>query len=309
MSHSKQHDVIPPARPPPPEIPKSPPKWPLRPGVMVHVKVNTKRNLCASRTQSPSALSYGTVSTKTPQSPTESTRTATTTICAASPQNTSYASPISAQNTSKGYTQLENNDSKCDKADNDTVAAVSLPVCDVPTVVNGNGIEIGPKLKSTPPAPPPRAAATVVLDKVSTSTSYAVQSSVDNDKALNERNVNDVTANSNPSDTVPVTDPNNTSNILNNEELINFTTSSLIERILGRLRWRRERSKNDCTNRRGLTKTNKRAVTLLRRSARWFGSGKSTNSSTGLFDRQHHHLTGITCTDGGNCFFSSSIFT
>lgn len=36
-----------------PEIPKSPPKWPLRPGVMVHVKVDTKQNLCAARAQSP----------------------------------------------------------------------------------------------------------------------------------------------------------------------------------------------------------------------------------------------------------------
>lgn len=35
------------------EAPKSPPKWPLRPGVMVHVKTDTKENLHAARTQSP----------------------------------------------------------------------------------------------------------------------------------------------------------------------------------------------------------------------------------------------------------------
>lgn len=35
------------------ETPKSPPKWPLRPGVMVHVKTDTKENLHAARTQSP----------------------------------------------------------------------------------------------------------------------------------------------------------------------------------------------------------------------------------------------------------------
>lgn len=41
----------------PPEIPKSPPKWPLRPGVMVHVRVDTKQNLCAARAQSPTVAS------------------------------------------------------------------------------------------------------------------------------------------------------------------------------------------------------------------------------------------------------------
>lgn len=35
------------------ETPRSPPKWPLRPGVMVHVKTDTKENLHAARTQSP----------------------------------------------------------------------------------------------------------------------------------------------------------------------------------------------------------------------------------------------------------------
>lgn len=91
----------------------------------------------------------------------------------------------------------------------------------------------------------------------------------------------------------------------NNDELINFTSSSLIERILGRLRWRRERTKrvdvdgetDDCGSS-IMTKSNKRAVNLIRGATGWFGSGKSTNSSTGLFDKRHQ-FSGITCSDGG----------
>ncbi|XP_037031703.1 hemicentin-2 isoform X5 [Bradysia coprophila] len=85
-----------------------------------------------------------------------------------------------------------------------------------------------------------------------------------------------------------------------NDELINFTSSSLIERILGRLRWRRERTKrNDVDGETddGMTKGNKRAVNLIRGATGWFGSGKSTNSSTGLFDKRHQ-FSGITCSDG-----------
>lgn len=90
-----------------------------------------------------------------------------------------------------------------------------------------------------------------------------------------------------------------------NDELITFTSSSLIERILGRLRWRRERTKrNDVDGETddGMTKSNKRAVNLIRGATGWFGSGKSTNSSTGLFDKRHQ-FSGITCSDGGKYFF------
>lgn len=88
----------------------------------------------------------------------------------------------------------------------------------------------------------------------------------------------------------------------NNDELINFTSSSLIERILGRLRWRRERTKRNVDGETDdgniMTKSNKRAVNLIRGATGWFGSGKSTNSSTGLFDKRHQ-FSGITCSDGG----------
>lgn len=84
-----------------------------------------------------------------------------------------------------------------------------------------------------------------------------------------------------------------------NDELINFTNSSLIERLLKRLRWRRgHETKQTNSSQNILSKSNKRAVNLLRNTG-WFGSGKSTNSSTGLFDNSRHHLSGIKCTDGG----------
>lgn len=121
-----------------------------------------------------------------------------------------------------------------------------------------------------------------------------------------------------------------------NDELINFTSSNLIERILKRLRWRRAncekingtnsiRGEDGCSggggggigqrngvgrrsirgsNTRGGNniKGNRRAVNILR-STGWFGSGKSTTSSTGLVgenQKEHHRLSGIECSDDGN---------
>lgn len=86
----------------------------------------------------------------------------------------------------------------------------------------------------------------------------------------------------------------------NNDELLRFTTSSLIERILGRLRWRREHTKQSCGNDGAniVSKHNKRAINFLR-STGWFSSNKSTNSRTGLMFDKRHHLSGISCTDGG----------
>lgn len=169
----------------PPEVPKSPPKWPLRPGVMVHVKGDTKQNLAASRSQTPSTgrpeVSPGTPS-KTPELP------------------------------------LRN----------------STPRPEVE-------------------APAPKA---------------------------EEETVEEI-----------------------NDELINFTNSGFIERILRRLRWRREghgvrRSPpilaQSSSAQGGVQK---KAANLLR-AAGWFGSGKSTASSLGLFDSRHRP-SGIKYTDGG----------
>lgn len=107
-----------------------------------------------------------------------------------------------------------------------------------------------------------------------------------------------------------IEDHNGSTAANNNDELINFTSSSLIERILGRLRWRRERTKQnvDVETDGGniMTKSNKRAVNLIRGATGWFGSGKSTNSSTGLFDKRHR-FSGITCSDGGKYIYLNMI--
>ncbi|XP_055703742.1 hemicentin-2 isoform X8 [Phlebotomus papatasi] len=168
----------------PPEVPKSPPKWPLRPGVMVHIKGDTKQNLAASRSQTPSTgrpeVSPGTPS-KTPELP------------------------------------LRN----------------STPRPEVE-------------------APAPKA---------------------------EEETVEEI-----------------------NDELINFTNSGLIERILRRLRWRREghgvrRSPPILAQGSSVQGgVQKKAANLLR-AAGWFGSGKSTASSLGLFDSRHRP-SGIKYTDG-----------
>lgn len=78
------------------------------------------------------------------------------------------------------------------------------------------------------------------------------------------------------------------------DELINFTNSNLIERLLGRLRWRRDRIKEtkrlnavtSSSGRGGSKNESSKRKNLLRTTTIgwWFGSGKSTTSSTGLFD-------------------------
>ncbi|XP_055692647.1 hemicentin-1 isoform X6 [Lutzomyia longipalpis] len=171
----------------PPEVPKSPPKWPLRPGVLVHIKGDTKQNLAASRSQTPSTgrpeVAPGTPS-KSPELP------------------------------------LRNSTPKSD-------------------VERAEGV--APKAEEEP------------------------------------------------------TDDGN-------DELITFTNSGFIERILRRLRWRREhrgvrQSPSILTqNSPSQSGVQKKAASLLR-AAGWFGSGKSTASSLGLFDSRHRP-SGIKYTDG-----------
>lgn len=255
-----------PPRPPPPEIPKSPPKWPLRPGVLVHVKIDTKQNLCASRTQSPN----------------------TSTLSAA---NVSYASPL-----------LNANSRNASSAVGDGNTSVT---------------------RNPPPALPARQVGSTITANSNGSAATTANATEDKDPASEEFDVSAAGENNNNNNNVSSAGlidagPQNSSNASNNnDELITFTTSSLIERILGRLRWRRERSKPSVTGNGGPTngtghnssgsqhsdeslfsKSNKRAVNLLRATG-WFGSGKSTNSSTGLMFDKRHHLSGITCSDGG----------
>lgn len=247
-----------PPRPPPPEIPKSPPKWPLRPGVLVHVKVDTKQNLCASRTQSPNTSTLNST-------------------------NVSYASPLlnaSSRNT--------------------TVTEATGPI---KTAVTLSPASEAPISRQVIDNESPDANDTSI--KVTATKSSNGNGHIEDVKENNNNTIDTATG---------IVDQSAVNNANMNDELVTFTTSSLIERILGRLRWRRERSKpigtvaNDGTNtfngsNGGQTteeslfaRSNRRAVNLLRATG-WFGSGKSTNSSTALmFDKRHH----ITCSDGGN---------
>lgn len=270
---------------------------------MVHVKVDTKQNLCASRTQSPSSIQYSTnpsAMATTIQSPNRS-------------HNVSYASPILNKTPTTGV--------QIDSKDNN-----------VGIVSSTNGPSVQPPSQLPPPPPPPALPARNLLSKFATSTFASentnTTSSTSNSGVVSElltNRENGTDENSNNSTTTFVSTNTNLTTIIpntsnsNNDELITFTSSSLIEKILSRLRWRRERTKHDdveiCSNNNNnnnnnagddslsiFSKSNRRGAVSLLRGTGWFGSGKSTNSSTGLFAKDHQ-LNGITCDDGGKVFF------
>lgn len=327
---------MPTARPPPPEIPKSPPKWPLRPGVLVHVKCDTKQNLCANRIQSPNATS----STATNLNST----------------NVSYASPLinmSSKNTSVvgSVTSAANTTSKVPElpARNATPpivvaiapksaavkAAMAIEIATVRPTTCGSSIdpiEIGTPTK-TATVKRFQSASTKQIDAIAINGGGPIATSAINENTIDSGQNNGAgDGDSNDAETtLMVGAPSTVNNAKNNDELMHFTTSSLIERILGRLRWRREHNKhsnqNNSNNKKSLgtptgphnqqqsttqtsasnggdnaesifSRSNKRAVNLLRATG-WFGSGKSTNSSTGLMCDKRHHLSGITCSGGG----------
>lgn len=262
------------ARPIAPEIPKSPPKWPLRPGVLVHVKCDTKQNLCANRAQSPLNTSMNTSNLN----------------------NVSYASPLLSGNTSMG--------SGKGIAGSMNLSSTPITLPELPTrnpkMINTSGSDAVNNNKKSKPV-----ARALLIDE------DGVTAKVESDESSKEDGVTEM----NPSIVAVASDTatgllqnsNAPNNEPNNDELLRFTSSNLIERILGRLRWRREQStvhNNNANNCRSeeegiLAKSNKRAVSLLRATG-WFGSGKSTNSTTGLMsETAKNHLNGIKCSDGG----------
>lgn len=272
------------ARPIAPEIPKSPPKWPLRPGVLVHVKCDTKQNLCANRAQSPLNTSMNTSNLN----------------------NVSYASPLLSGNTSMASAK--------GTAASMNLSSTPITVPDLPTrnikMTNTNGTEAttnnnnnsnsSNNKKSKP------VARALLIDEDGITAKVESDESSKEDGCTQMNTTNSVSA----SDTVAgllqnSNAPNNEPN--NNDELLRFTSSNLIERILGRLRWRREQSTAQNNNVHGcraeeegiLAKSNKRAVSLLRATG-WFGSGKSTNSTTGLMsETAKNHLNGIAGNESG----------
>lgn len=342
--------VVPAARPPPPEIPKSPPKWPLRPGVLVHVKCDTKQNLCASRIQSPNTTSSTTANLNL--------------------TNVSYASPLitlSSKNASVA--------GSVGAAPTPNATPVKLPELPARNATPPIIVSVAPKPATAkaataevatvrPTCTPPSKTATVKRMQAVSVPNAEVDAigaaigapSLGGDTTCQNNGAGDsdnYDAETTRMVNAPMSVGNTNSNANNNDELMHFTTSSLIERIMGRLRWRREHSKHSNQNNSNgnssskksigagiasllppftftsnataaqnsqqlstaaqtngnsggaseneesiFSRSNKRAVNLLRATG-WFGSGKSTNSSTGLMYDKRHHLTGITCSDGG----------
>lgn len=251
------------------EVPKSPPKWPLRPGVFVHVKGDTKQNLCAQRNKNLSIVNKTGAMTTTPyQFGTENYQEISSTSLNTNNQlkiveNQSTVHPV----TSIGLSV--NNLKSIDKMKQQLTIDMKQPGQDG----SGDGIHIGDTSKT-------------VLNQTDTnvlnSTVLSVGTSVANTTC-------------------------------NDEQLISFTSSNVIQRLLGRIRWRRlmgdirtsvvggirnsttKNNQNDNMN----IKPHKKTTNIFRRTANGiFGSGKSISSSTGLVDARHD-FSGITCTDGG----------
>lgn len=235
------------------DVPKSPPKWPLRPGVLVHVKCDTKQTLCANRAQSPFNTSHNTSSLN----------------------NVSYASPL--------LTATSRNASACETA----------------TGAGGQTkINIGPDLPARNTKPllrmATRPAARALLSDVEQAANADETEKSDGATATEATNNNNDNNNNNSNSNNSNNNRNNNNEA--NEELLRFTTSNVIQRILRRLRWRRDQSNGDTVNATNdaangnengnggiLSRSNRRAISLLRATG-WFGSGKSTTSTTGLMN-------------------------
>lgn len=289
-----------PSRPSAPDIPKSPPKWPLRPGVLVHVKCDTKQNLCANRAQSPNNIS---------------TTTSNLNVSYASPLNTSKNTSIAASG------KQHQNDKKnvSDVSTADTAQPVVLP--ELPARNNKlakSGTSTNPSINDTKPTK-----SSSVANRIRNSTK--LKSGIDQTDTNCERDVElengcDAATLMIDERTTHNKTTNNDGTEQNNDELLSFTSSNLIERLLGRLRWRREHIKRtidtngNVHNKHSgsaaasnkdeniLSKSNKRAVSLLRATG-WFGSGKSTNSTMGLMSENER-----TPSSGGNYVSQSQYY-
>lgn len=223
----------------------------MRPGVLVHLKNDTKQNLCANRAQSPN----------------------TSTLT--NPNNVSYTSPLLNSRNTSVVSEVQSPPDLPARNPNTKINALTRSAGDG----GENGLSNGNN------------------DSVCVDSTIRFRTSENNDVALNNPN-NATNPNTEGETNIPV-------GSTNNDELYRFTSSSFINRILRRMRWRRKNSLNTkaddqySPNDDGIfSKSNRRAVNLLRATG-WFGSGKSTNSSTGLMSEQKHHLRGLTYSDGG----------
>lgn len=271
-----------------PEIPKSPPKWPLRPGVLAYVKGDTKQNICAARNGGSVTASMN-----------HSTTTNTTTTANESALNKSAVSSSASGNNANG----DRNSNKQPQGTETTASGGAV----------GNGID------STVSAPGDRvlrkALKTIILSE-----DVAIQvEDDDDDDDEEEQDYERRTRGLDEEET-------------NTNELINFTNSNFINRILKRLRWRRQglgsgrrgsgggigdglgfdnrrTSPSETTKKK--TKKCRRRLLLLRKLPKngLFGSWKSTNSHTELFDSTRHRPAGIKYPSSGNwlCFVYFSL--
>lgn len=251
------------------EIPKSPPKWPLRPGVLAYVKGDTKQNICAAR-------NGGTATSTMNQSVgSGSNGGMTATMATESPLNKSAVSYSATRD--KQQQQLGNDSA----TKSETVSAPGDRVLR-------------------------KALKTIVLSE-----DVAIQVEEDDDDEDDERG-------GGHEQSQRQEDGEET----NVDELINFTNSNFINRILKRIRWKRRGGTGGFDNRRRSplttstngpkrTKKGRRRLLLLRKMPLngLFGSWKSTNSHTELFDSTRHRPAGIQYPSSGNwlcfCLFCS----
>lgn len=273
------------------EIPKSPPKWPLRPGVLAYVKGDTKQNICAARnggatttTASASAMNHSMGSSTGPGTGTavvsESPLNKSTVSYAATGNNNSNGSANTATRDQQQLQQLSQQSLQTRQGQgqaNDSIrseGAVSAP---------------GDRVLR-------KALKTIVLSE-----DVAIQVEEDDE---------DDDEDDGHGQRQQYTQQTNDGDETNVDELINFTNSNFINRILKRLRWKRNRGGFD--NRRSSptnnssgpkkTKKGRRRLLLLRRMPinSLFGSWKSTNSHTELFDSTRNRPAGIKYPSSGN---------
>lgn len=261
----------------PTEIPKSPPKWPLRPGVLAYVKGDTKQNICAARSGG-----GGTATSTMNQSVGSNGPGTTAAVVTESPLN---KSTVSYMSTAAGNMQQRQ-------------------------ISSGGGIN-----NETMTAPGDRvlrkALKTIVLSE-----DVAIQVEDDDDDEEDERGAQQQQQQQGHTQQ----EEGDETNV---DELINFTNSNFINRILKRLRWKRSRGgggiasgfdnrrRSPMTTGPKKTKKSRRRLLLLRKMPLngLFGSWKSTNSHTELFDSTRHRPAGIKYPSSGNWLSFCSFYS
>lgn len=285
----------------PPEIPKSPPKWPLRPGVLAYVKGDTKQNICAARNGgAPATMNQSGTATATTTTTATTPGSATTTAVTAneSALNKSTASRASSGNNANAATRDSNKQHGTDQNRSSGSAVTSASTTNP---IDGTVLAPGDRVLR-------KALKTIVLSE---DVAIQVEGDDDDDDEDEARNGGEGDRRAEDEEETHM------------DELINFTNSNFINRILKRLRWKRQGTTGNgrrgsgggigFDNRRSgpsetakKMKKSRRRLLLLRKLPKngLFGSWKSTNSHTELFDSTRNRPAGIKYPSSGNwlCF-------